>query len=96
MPCLEDGRPLRRQTTREVIAVDVSAAPQPPIRLRPAETNQHTPVYVNERREQFAKIKPIIYKHVILYLCFVMYKLLQNNVIFSNFSSMGAYLTRAP
>ena len=37
------GRPLTLQTTRAVIAVNGSAAPQPPNRLRTAETNQtHT------------------------------------------------------
>ena len=33
------GRPVRRQNTREVMAVGDSAAPQPPNRLRPAETH---------------------------------------------------------
>ena len=49
------GRPLRRQTTRAVMAVGVSAAPQPPNRLRSAETNQQTPVYGNTCREQLEK-----------------------------------------
>ena len=65
VPCLEDGRPLRRQTTRAVMAVDVSAAPQPPNRLRPAETNQHIPVYWHTCREQLAKIKSIVHKHFV-------------------------------
>ena len=45
------GRPLRRQTTRAVMAVGDSAAPQPPNRLRSAEINQHRPVYGNTCRE---------------------------------------------
>ena len=70
------GVPLRLQTTRAVIAVNGSAAPQPPNRLRTAETNQHTPVYGNTCREQLAKIKPIVHWHLISDLCFVIYKLL--------------------
>ena len=67
--CLEDGRPLRRQTTRAAMANDVSAEPQPPNRLRSAETNQHTPVYGNAAREQLAKIKQKLYTHLFVKLC---------------------------
>ena len=75
VPCLEDGRPKRLQTIRAVMAIDDSAAPQPPNRLRPAETNQRIPVYGNTWREQLAKIKPIGHKHLILDISFVIYKL---------------------
>ena len=74
------------------MAVHGSAAPQPPNRLRPAETNQHIHVYDNTCREQLVKIKPIDYKHVFLDLCFVIYELLESKVIFNNFTSLGAYL----